>query len=147
MNQRTKENPGCIHDMQRYLSELSGLPTTTVEKMTYRDVFDTTPTGGRKCKYPSYNVNFVIDGKEVGFLTKQMRKGNIPVLTNGVKDFPYDVDIDYFLVTVRRPLADYGIPYINLGKVYKDSLGGGWYSKCELFQVNDQYFANMECTC
>jgi hypothetical protein len=34
-----------------------------------------------------------------------------------------------------------------LGKSYNDSLGGGWYSKAHLYEVNDKYFANMDCTC
>lgn len=143
----TKENPGCIHDMYAHLSRLSGIPIMEEVKLPYNEVFKTNKKGKVKLAYPSYNVNYVINGRNVGWLYKQMRKGNIAVLTNGKEDFPYDVAIDHFIVHRRRNKADFGVEIEDLGKSYNDSLGNGWWSKCHLYKIGDKYFANMDCTC
>ncbi len=142
----TKDNPGCIHQMYAYLRELSGIHSVVTKKMTYKEVFRANAKGNRVCRYPTKDISFVIKGENVGYLHKAWRKGNVPVLTDGKRDFPYDVEIDHFLVNVPLKLEEFGIPFQKVGK-YKDSLGGGWYSKVDLYQVNDKFFANMDCTC
>lgn len=147
MRNYTITNPGCYHSLLSYLSQLSGLSTTEVVKLDYNQVFRTNKRGNRIGLFSSYNIDFVINGRSVGYLHKQIRKGNVPVLTNGKEDFPYDVDIDHFLITRNRGIYSFGIDIIDHGKSYNDSIGNGWYSKCRLYQVNDQYFAMMDCTC
>lgn len=145
--QFTKENPGCYHQMLKYLSELSGIPITEAVQLPYNEVFGVSKKGNKIVKYPSYNINFVINGRLVGYLTKVMRKGNIPVLTNGKEDFPYDVNIDHFIVIRNRDIHSFGVSIIDHNKSYNDSLGGGWYQKVQLYEVNNKYFAMMDCSC
>lgn len=129
----TKENPGCYHSMLKYLSEKTGIPAT-YEVNVKPDNFHS-------------DVFYVLRGTTYR-LHKLMKKGGIPYLFDQFTHqplFPLDTKFDRKYVVKNRKPEDFNYPIWKCG-TYKDSLGGGWYSKVPLYKVDDQYFAMMECS-
>jgi hypothetical protein len=130
----TKNNPGCYHSMLRYLSEKTGIRMfKEIERQT---VWVTSRhTGKKKLMYCSGNIVVVDkDGNRHAYMKDQKR---------------YDlrgVEASYFLVSVMRTPEEFGVKINDAGN-YRDSLGGGWYSNCNLYEVDGKYFATSECAC
>ena len=144
MERNTHSNPGCYHSMINYLSELSGISTHKEIRIDDPQKLRSKPKVGYSGKkksgrllYSSYNIK-VVD-----------KDGNVHPYHNQEKSQRYDqagIIADHFLVTVRRNIEEFGIKVNPAGK-YKDSLGGGWYQMVTMWQVNDQFFADMDCSC
>lgn len=135
----TRENPGCYHRMLDYLSEITG--KSRFIEQEFKDISEVDRL--------TYNTHFILNGEDLGQLQYIFRKGAVKMLTRVIDktvDISLDTKFDRIYRIINRPLKDFGIEPIKVGK-YKDSLGGGWYSTVDLYQVNDKFFAMMECTC
>lgn len=139
MNRNTITNPGCYHSMIHYLSSISNI--SPYKEMNYYTI--------ERAKPLTHNVHFILNGEDLGQLRIRYRKGGIQVLTNASNSIDYDINtkFDRIYKTILRDKDEFGIQITKLSTKYKDSLGNGWYSYVDLYQVNDQYFAMMDCTC
>lgn len=130
----TRSNPGCYHSMLRYLSEKTGI--SLFKEIEKQQVWATSRhTGKKKLLYNSCNI-IVVDkgGNRHSYMKNQKR---------------YDVrgiESSHFLVSVMRDTVEFGLKINDAGN-YRDSLGGGWYSNCNLYEVDGKYFATSECAC
>lgn len=139
MRTYTKQSPGCYHSMIDYLSHITG--KSKFIEIDYTNLSDVDRL--------THNVHFVLNGEDLGQLKYIFRKGAIKVLTrvdDDSVDIPLNTRFDRIYKVIYRPIEDYGISLVKCGK-YKDSLGGGWYSNVDIYTINDQYFAMMDCTC
>ena len=148
MNEYTKDNPGCYHSSIKYLSEITGI---SMHKEIYfdsvKDIVEKNKKGKTVLKYMRRNVFVEKDGKRYWMPVKRQRKGGIvEIEMNDGTTFPVGTIWDKIGVSILRPQNEFGIAIKPEG-TYKDSLGGGWYSSCELYSINGRYFANMDCTC
>lgn len=130
----SKSDPGCSHRLREYLSEKTGISLT--KDMVIKNVYKVSKhTGKKKLQYRATDIT-VVD-----------KSGNIfPFMKDQKRYDLHGVDVDYFIVNVPRAIEEFGIKVNNVGN-YRDSLSGGWYSNCELVEVDGRYFAYMECAC
>lgn len=143
MRQYTKDSPGCYHEMIHYIADLENTTVSTVDTHTnIRALYKRpdAPKGKHKgLLYKSYNIVVEYsDGTQSRFFINE----------NGQRfDQVYKDKVAVkFYCTRNKRLTEFKTKP-NLAGSYKDSLGGGWYSNCQLYEVNGKYFANMECTC
>jgi hypothetical protein len=144
MNKYTRDNPGCYHDLIRYLAEQENTDISKEEPISTLEAL-------RKSKniyYKASNVKVWKDGKQYMFPRKVARKGGIHVIEVGYNGttFPIDTAWDKVTVTVPKSFNDFVTPVKDAGS-YKDCLGGGWSQKVKLWSVGDYYFADMDCSC
>lgn len=129
----TQSNPGCYHSMLAYLSELSGISAR--KEIKKNKVIYSLGSGKPKLQFKSWDI-IVVD-----------REGNKHSYMENCKRYDErGIVVDHFLVMVNRSLDEFGIEIEDAGS-YKDCLGGGWHQMVQLFKVNDQYFATMDCSC
>lgn len=136
----TKENPSCFCSMLRYLAELDKTETTKV--LTLKEM----PISRRKGGLRYNKLICTKDGIQYVNPSKKQIKGGLWVYECDGVQIPLDTKFDLIEAIVNKTLSDYKIQPKSAGS-YNDSLGGGWYSKCSLYKVNDRYFADMECAC
>lgn len=132
MEENTYHNPGCYHSMISYLSEISGI--SAKKDIEVNSVWNTMKSGKKKLKFKSWNITVVDkDGNKYAY----MQAGN--------KRFDQcGIIADKFIVSVTRNMNEFGIEVKSAGS-YKDSLGGGWHQMVQRYQINDKYFAMMDC--
>lgn len=130
----TKYNPGCYHSLLKYLSEKTGI--SLKKEVIVKNVWKTSPhTGKKKLEYRAMDITVVDkDGQKHPFMDNQIRFDKRGIVA------------DHFICNVPRLISEYGVDVRNAGN-YRDSLGGGWYSNCALFEIDGMYFASMECSC
>lgn len=142
----TKDNPGCYHDLRRYLVEKSGLPNTELIVLRRRMPID----DGRKiCKKRGGKLYVKsAGGSWVLAPTKKQIKGGEFVLSFGPDDTKYLPITTLFecAYEAERAVKEFGIHVKDAGK-YRDDLGGGWHSMVPMVQIDGNYFAYMECSC
>lgn len=137
----TKENPSCFCSMLQYLAELD--KTETTKSVELKEM----PKSRRKGGLHYIKLICIKDGVEYINPSKKQIKGGLWVYEcEGGIQIPTDVKFDSITAIVEKTLSDYKTQPKSAGS-YNDSLGGGWYSKCSLYKVNDRYFANMDCAC
>lgn len=130
----TKHSPGCYHQLLGYLSEKTGISlrkdivTQQVYKINKR-------TGKKKLDYRAMDITVVDKDENRHPFIKDQKRYDL-----------FGIVAAYFIVNVPRMIAEFGIEVNDAGN-YRDSLGGGWYSNCPLFEIDGKYFASMECTC
>jgi hypothetical protein len=129
-----KSNPGCYHRLIEYLSEKTGISVT--KEIVCKTVWKKSPhTGKNKLVYRAYDITVVDkDGQRHPFMENEKRFDK------------RGIEADYFIVSITRPVDEFGVKINNAGN-YRDSLGGGWHSNCNLYEVDGKYFAMMECSC
>lgn len=140
MREMTFDNPGCYHDALEYCEKKTGIPRNkdiffdSVEKL-YNKPHPHAQKPKRKLKFKAYDI-YVIDanGKSWQFYDNHKRFDERGIVAK------------QFRVSVLRPLSEFGVE-IKYVKDYQDSLGGGWSSMVSRYQIDDKYFADMECTC
>lgn len=134
MRQYEKSNPGCYHRLIEYLEKKTGISAN--KEIVAKSVWKTSPhTGKKKLVYRAYDIT-VVD-----------KEGNrYPFMEDEKRFDKRGIEADYFAVMITRPLDEFGVKINNAGN-YRDSLGGGWYSNCSLYEVDGKYFAYMECSC
>ncbi len=137
----TKNNPGCYHSMISYLAQINNVSQWAIDTVyRIRDLYwrpDAKKAKHRRLRYKSYDIT-VVD-----------KNGSFhPFIENGRRfdDTARNVDVMFFACKRLRRVADFDIKPTKIGK-YNDSLPGGWYQKVDLWQINDQFFAEMDCTC
>lgn len=150
----TKENPGCLCDLRKYLSAKTGTPIQRYIWLHPGQVRQS--QGKRKWKYKMSQMAFFLPGgaMPVRPLNRRQLKGGgeqqvleTPEGSKGYLYLPVPVTYERILVLEWTPLKDYDTPWENVGK-YKDYLKGGWYSMIPLIKVDDKYFApSMETAC
>ena len=129
---------GCYHSMLKYMSDLSGI--SYMKKLSFKSVEESGL---------SYANHFILNGEDLGALTKIYRKGGILVLTDQFSkslNIPINTEFDEIFRLVPRKIEEFGIPFQKVGN-YTDSLGGGWTCKVPRYRVKDKFFAEIECTC
>lgn len=127
----TKDNPGSFHNLLMYLSEKTGISPKV--KRVYKSFKE---AGFRS------SIIYVLNGEKLPQLTKIQRKGGIDMLTDmqtKTLNIPIDTQFDEIYEMVPRDLKEFGIEIHKAGK-YHVSEGGGWYSKQQMYRVDDQYF-------
>lgn len=127
----TKDNPGSFHDLLMHLSEKTGMSAKI--KRTYKSFKE---AGFRD------TVKYVLNGEELPQLTRIFRKGGIEMLTDmqtKTLNIPIDTQFDEIYEMVPRNLKEFGIEIHKAGQ-YHVCEGGGWYSKQQMYRVDDQYF-------
>lgn len=140
MSELTFDNPGCYHDAIKYCEEKTGISRNkevffdNIDKL-YNKPHPHSAKPKRKLKFKSHDI-YVIDesGKTWQFFENNKRFDVSGIIAKR------------FRVNVIRPLPEFGVE-IKYVKDYQDSLGGGWSTMVSRFQIDDKYFANMECTC
>lgn len=139
----TKENPGNLHQMQNYLSELSGI---SAKKEIYiyllGDLRRKTASKTKQkyvLRFPASDIEVVINGERMPYMLPYPGT-NIP--SNDRYDTKYKDTPEKFIVKVYRYWHEFGIEIKQAG-IYQNSLGGGWSEKTQLYRVNDNYFANI----
>lgn len=146
MSKLTKESPGCIHQLLKALCDKKNIPYKY--KVSYKTIEDAS------ARNKSYNVHVIIDGKQYRYYRKRQIKGGVFVYELYIGDTPttmiasLNIVFDKIWAIKTRTPVEFTPELHNLhvGK-YKDSLGGGWYSNVELYKLDDNYYANMECNC
>lgn len=130
----SRNDPGCYHRMLEYLVAKTGI--SLFKEIVTQRVWKVSPhTGKKKLIYPASNI-VVVDNE-----------GNRHAYMQDKKRYDLrGVEANHFIVSVLRSSDEYGVTINNAGN-YRDSLGGGWYSNCNLLEVDGQYFATMECAC
>lgn len=133
-----EQEPGCYHDMLDYLSEKTGLSKHV--KLSINSVYE--------IKSFNERVHFIYKGVDLGQMVKHQIKGGITELRTMDKSIslPMNTVFDEIYEVKFRKFTDFNYPIEKAGK-YKDSLGGGWYSKVDQYKIDDRLFAMMECTC
>ncbi len=141
MNKHTRENPGCYHSMLKYLAEIDNLSQHVIDRFDKIEQLYSIPKNSKTkkthLKYKSYNIH-VID--------KQDKEHQFMGLHGQRFDKTEQIEVSHFNCFRLRQLSEFTTKPTVIGK-YKDSLGGGWYSMCTLYQINNQFFVDMECTC
>ena len=150
MAKLTKESPGCYHQLLDYLSQKTGIAKYKTLTLIESDLYYIDKNGKQKCKYsykplkcfnsdgvwhhPKYSSNRLCEfGKML-----DMRK---PYLSDSEFKF------DYYTIDIRLNITDFDVKLNKCGK-YRDSLGGGWYSDIDLFELDGLYFApDFDCSC
>jgi hypothetical protein len=139
MEKWTKENPGCYHGMIKYLAEINNTLQITIDKvMTLRELYskpDAKKAKHRGLKYNSYDIS-VIDMNGVAH----------PYIKEGKRFDQHGIIPQFFMCQRPKNIREFDIQPTKIGK-YKDSLGGGWYQSVDLYQINDKFFALIDCTC
>jgi hypothetical protein len=134
MRSYEKSNPGCYHRLIEYLAQKTGISAN--KEIVTKSVWKTSQhTGKKKLVYRACDIT-VVD-----------KEGNRHLFMENEK--PFDkrgIEADYFIVSITRPVDEFGVKINNAGN-YRDSLGGGWYSNCNMYEVDGKYFAYMECSC
>lgn len=130
----TRDNPGCYHSLLRYLSEKTGICLN--KEIEVKNVWKTSPhTGKKKLVYRAVDITVVDkDGQRHPFMQDQKRFDLRGIIA------------DHFICNVPRIISEYGIEVRGAGN-YRDSLGGGWYCNCAMFEIDGKFFASMECSC
>lgn len=136
----SKNNPGCYHAAIKYLAEIestSPYKTLTFDKVEslYLTTKSKNPKKRKRLAYKSYKIK-AIDAKGNEF----------PFYDNNLRFDARGVVAVRFEVEVLKRFEDFKAEVKNAGN-YKDSLGGGWHSNCQLFEISGNYFAMMECSC
>lgn len=144
----SKENPGCYHQLLNYLAILEDTPITITDVYINLNDLYARPTKRSKhkgLKYKSYNIIVEYDDGTTSpfILTHHGGQRFDKVINKGRVKHKVAVK---FHCTRNKRLTEFKTKP-NLVGNYKDSLGGGWYSNCQLYEINGQYFADMECTC
>lgn len=130
----TRSNPGCYHSMLRYLSEKTGI--SLFKEVVTKSVWVTSKhTGKKKLMYNSSNIVVVDQNENRHAYMKDQKRYDLR-----------GIEASYFLVSVLRPSEEFGVKINDAGN-YRDSLGGGWYSNCNMYEVDGKIFATMECAC
>lgn len=129
-----RSDPGCYHGLLKYLADKTGISLN--KDIVTKNVYKVSKhTGKKKLQYRAMDVTVVDkEGQRHPFMDNQKR---------------YDlrgIIADHFIVNVPRIISEFGIDVREAGN-YRDSLGGGWYSNCALYEVDGKYFAAMECAC
>jgi len=138
MIQYTKENPGGPYSMLKYLSEISGISLR--KELEFDSMDKLRRKNGSKTKsksyliYNAYDIKVVINGEIIPYMIPGPSFGDWR-FDNVYKDTP-----EKFIVTVDRSYEEFGIEIKPAG-TYNDSLGGGWSSKIDLYNINGNYFA------
>lgn len=129
-----KSNPGCYHRLIEYLAQKTGISAN--KEIVTKSVWKTSQhTGKKKLVYRACDITVVDkDGQRHPFMENEKRFDK------------RGIEADYFAVMISRPLDEFGVKINNAGN-YLDSLGGGWHSNCNLYEVDGKYFAMMECSC
>jgi len=158
MNTYTKDNPGSNIGLSKYLSEITGISEIKViETNNKDDLYWHFPNRKRKrlLRYHSGAIECIKDGISYRFPASVQQR----LVKIEDKDFMFlkdkssyitlnrDFDFDFYKAHFWRPIQDFNIELKGAGS-YKDCLGGGWYSKVQMFEHNGNYFApNMEVSC
>lgn len=148
----TKENPGCLCDLRKYLSAKTGIP---IQRYVWKSPDEIRQSQGRrKWKYKMSQMAFFLTGHPQPYRPKnrEMLKGGgevqiLETANMGLLRETIPVSYDRVLILEWTPLKDYDVPWENVGR-YKDYSKGGWYSMIPLIRIDDHYFApSMETTC
>jgi hypothetical protein len=136
----TKDNPGCYHSAIKYLA---GIENTSAYKTLvfdssdklYRQTKSSNPKKKFKLNFYSHQIKVIDkDGVSHNYIENHLRYN-----FRGIEAARFEVE-------VLKNFEDFKTP-INKAGNYKDSLGGGWHSNCQLYEINGSYFAMMECSC
>lgn len=131
MDDYTKENPGCYHSMIDYLSEITGISKRKDIRLDNVWMFK---SGKKRLRFKSHNITVVDkDGQKHSYIDSQNKRFD-----------QRGIVADYFIANITRPIEEFGIEIKSIG-TYKDSLGGGWYQNVSMLQINDKFFAMMDC--
>lgn len=136
----TLKDPGCYHQMIKYLAEINNVSQYAVDWVfNIRDLYhhpDAKKAKHRGLKYKSYDI-IVVDENQCQH----------PFIINSQR-FDYKNEIKYKMFLCKRlmKLSEFALKPIKISK-YEDSLGGGWKQNVDLYQVDDKFFAMVDCTC
>lgn len=146
----SKENPGCLCELRRYLSEKTGIPLL---RYVWLDPENLPKTNRGKPKYKMSQLAFFLAGDAMPIRPKsreQMKGGGERHVFDtplGVVKVDGPVVFDKVLAYEYTPLREYTVSWTVVGK-YRDNLKGGWYVDVPLIQVDDAYFApSKETSC
>lgn len=131
----TKSSPSCYHGALEYASQITGISARKELSFFKHEYIRTKPNskGKTKLKYYSHDIRVeTVCGKIVSYFPSPNTR------------FDALYEAKRFIVTVNRPLDEFGLEWRNAGQ-YKDSLGGGWHSMVSLYNHHDFYYADMEC--
>lgn len=124
-------SPACYHGALEYFSSITGI--SKQKKLSFTDLEQLRHK--KKLKYKASDIAVVdTTGDTHPYMLEQLR---------------YDsrgIEAAMFIVSVNRPLEEFGIEYKAVGN-YRDDLGGGWHSNTPLYEYSGFYFAYMECSC
>jgi hypothetical protein len=136
----TKDNPGCYHSMIKYLASINNVDSYIIDQVNNtRDLFhkpDAKNSKNRGLKYHSQDI-VVVDSKDFQ---------QYPYIYNDKRYDQNGIVPALFLCKRLRRISEFNIKPEKIGK-YKDSLGGGWYQIVDLYEIDNQFFAEMECAC
>lgn len=126
----TQNNPGTYYQLLNYLCELDGISPYKLIDLGINYVND---------RPKQYKFSFLIGIKDN--LVYYFQGLNNDIQTH-LGLIPKDTRFDFICFINDIRLKDCP-SYSSLNKVgkYKDSLGGGWYSDIDLFEINGLYFA------
>lgn len=146
MEEFTKNNPGCYHQLLEYLSKISGIPLKKeIVFNSVRDMVEKNKNGKTVLKYNRRDIWVEKNGNRYWMPIKKQRKGGLyEIEMQDGTTFPIGTEWDRVGVYITRQQKEFGIEIIPSGK-YQDSLGGGWSQSVALYRINDKYFADMDC--
>lgn len=129
----TKEDPGTTYEMLSYLSEITGISRRKEIEVNSLDKLRRKTGSRTKNKtvliYPACDIEVIINGERIPYM-----------LTHNIRfDAEYKEVPEKFIVTVDRPVSDFGVEIKHAG-TYKNCLGGGWHENTNLLRINDKYF-------
>lgn len=131
MKTYTKENPGNLLDLIKYLSDKTGISTQ------YKKTFKSYKEAGFRS-----NIIYILNGEQLPQLSKIQRKGNVEMITDQLTktfNLPINTKFDEIYTMIYRDIEDFGIIINKTGK-YKDDEGNGWYCMKQLFEIDGKYF-------
>jgi len=126
-------NPAGFYEASTYFSKLTGISKTYEIKL---DSVRSKPKNfPNKLKKQKSKLLYASDA-----ITVVDSSGNRhPYMSSNMRYDQRGIVADHFLVVQWTKLQDYGLTFIEAG-TYKDSEGGGWYSKHSMLRYNDFYF-------
>jgi len=139
MERLSKESPGCIHSMLKYLAELDN--TSEYKTLEFKTVEEARYKGN------NYNKSVIYDGITYKDPRRRQIKGGAWVIEYKCGTiFSEDIIPDKVIVKLRKTISEFTVKPEPSGE-YVDCLGGGWTQKVSMYKIHDKYFAAMDCTC